>query len=215
MVAGDYACNNLLLTAPALRVGGGHLVEHPFGVDFKWESLNEDEKQAMRAHLNELSPSAELITKSSEQANSDEYHHVRLAMAVNPNTPAPVLHQLAQSGIHHILERVAENPRANHATLTLLSQHRHHDVRAAVAKNANTPLEILRTLAADENPDVRYRLAENHYTPTEILYSLVEDHNPYVACRAQKTLTRLQTDNLLSDSSWNFQSPIERGYAGG
>lgn len=192
-------------------------MEHPFGSDFRWESLSEEERQAMRAimhaHLTEPDLSPDVLNHSDQplQWLQEDGHPIRLAMAVNPNTPAPVLHQIASCGVTSILERVAENPRAHHSTLSALATHSHPDVRAAVAENSNAPLAVIKLLAADEHPDVRYRLAENHNSPAEILQLLAEDHNPYVACRAQRTLVRLQSNNLPADSLLSGSSPVHHG----
>ncbi len=164
--------------------------------DFRWEQLSEQEKQAMRAvmHARLTEPAHDTIDwlRDAFEAVPEEFHQIRVTMAVNPNTPAPVLHRLARS-LHPIVpERVAENPRAHPATLESLAQHPHADVRAAVADNSNTPYHVMQRLASDESPDVRFRLAENHNLPEDILLLLSQDHNPYVACRAQRTLQRMQ-----------------------
>jgi hypothetical protein len=187
-----------------------------FREDFRWEDLSPEQKEAMRALMHSrLSEPAPEQEPAVDRENSGEYCRVRLMMAVNPSTPAPVLHQLARIEHLEIQERVAENPRAHAETLALLAEHQSPVVRAAVAENANTSLAVLVRLASDENPDVRYILAENHHSPSEILAILSDDVNPYVSCRAQRTLCRLQADNLLCESNWNSAGQSAQKSSGG
>jgi len=180
-------------------------MDEPFNRDFRWENLSEEEKEKMRAIMRarlsqpDLSSKPERERRSVAEPDSEEFARIRRVMAMNPNTPATVLHELAENGAPALLERIAEHPRAHAATLTNLAKHPAPEVRAAVGANSNTPIEVLWHLAADENPDVRYSLAENPHTDYEILRHLFEDDNPYVAYRAQKTLTRLQSDKLIPD----------------
>jgi hypothetical protein len=67
------------------------------------------------------------------------------------------------------------------------------EVRSDLADNRDTPLDCLYVLATDYDPTLRYQLAENHQAPLEVLQFLTSDENPYVACRAQKTIDRLQS----------------------
>lgn len=123
--------------------------------------------------------------------------HTRWAMAVNPNTPAKVLDEIAADSPPSVLERIAENPRASDETLRKLSELPYPQVRSAVAENLNTPQEIILRLSADECVDVRYSIAENHNMPASVLEALADDENPYVSVRASKTLARLQESNLI------------------
>ncbi len=189
---------------------------NPLGEDFRWEDLSPEQREAMRALMHSrLSEPASVSNLAADQESAAEYCRVRLLMAVNPSTPAPVLHQLARIEHHQIQERVAENPRTHADTLALLAAHESPVVRGAVAENSNTAIEVLVKLAADENPDVRYMLAENHNSPAEILAMLSEDVNPYVSCRAQRTLCRLQADNLLTESSWSSPGQSSQRASGG
>ena len=128
---------------------------------------------------------------SGEQPVEAELYRIRWAMAVNPNTPAKILDELAETASTSLLERIAENPRTSPATLCRLALHEEVNVRAAVAENINTPEDVLWTLAGDEHPDVRYIIAENHHSPLSILERLSQDDNPYVAHRASRTMKRL------------------------
>jgi hypothetical protein len=66
------------------------------------------------------------------------------------------------------------------------------EIRSDLADNKETPLDCLYVLATDYDPTLRYQVAENHQVPLEVLQFLTSDENPYVACRAQKTIDRLQ-----------------------
>src|SRR5579885_3145973 len=160
---------------------------------FRWEDLSEDEKEllraAMRARLTEPDLSLDFSAGAGDSALDPETLRIRAYVASNPNTPAPVLHHLAKTGTPQILERIAENPRAHQATLTGLADHPH--------------------------PDVRARVAENHNTPLEVLQSLCEDPNPYVACRSQRTLSRLARDAMIVAPAWGGTDGVHRELKGG
>ncbi len=119
--------------------------------------------------------------------------HVRYIVAGNPNTPAEILCRLAHDPLYSVRRRVAENPRTPVLTLVDLARDENVDVRLAVAENRNAPEHVLAELAVDEDVDVRYGLAENSCQPEEILKTLAEDENPYVACRARRTLERIES----------------------
>jgi hypothetical protein len=115
-------------------------------------------------------------------------------LSTNPNTHPLLLDSLASTCSAEIALRIAMHTRALKATLAKLAKHDSHEVRCAVGEHEQTPVEILWKLAQDEHPDVRFSLAENHNIPMEILKVLQSDENPYVACRAQQTITRLQSE---------------------
>ena len=133
---------------------------------------------------------------ATSSALGREEMRTKFAMAVNPNTPAKVLQDLADTAPDCVLERIAENPRCSPETLSKLAAHCCAAVRVAVAENTNTVLDVLLTLVQDESVDVRYSIAENHSMPFGILESLVDDDNPYVSMRARKTLARLVENNV-------------------
>jgi hypothetical protein len=124
-------------------------------------------------------------------ALQEEAARIRWLLAVNPNTPAPVLEHLSRDTYTPVLERIGENPRAHVTTLIKLSMHANADVRAAVAENTNLSLKTVWRLARDEHADVRLRLAESYTVPIAVLRVLSEDENPYVAMRAQTTMKRI------------------------
>jgi hypothetical protein len=126
-------------------------------------------------------------TKATEKENA----RIRYLLAINPNTPSPVLEHLANDSSASMLERIAENPRASSATLTRLAAHGNPQVRAAVTENANLSPKTAWRLAKDASADVRMRLAESYFAPLEVLRTLCGDENPYVQHRAQLTLGRL------------------------
>lgn len=103
------------------------------------------------------------------------------------------------------LLQIADNGSLPTRMLDQLAIHRDHEVRIAVADNPGTSLETLWELAVDPHVDVRFALAENHNIPAEILCFLIGDENPYVACRAQKTVSRVQnagTVGKVVKGSW-------------
>ncbi len=133
--------------------------------------------------------------RSAERDNAAlEAARIRWLLAINPNTPPPVLDHLAHNAPSQLLERVAEHPRAHSVTLTRLANNEDAQVRAAVAENINTSMKTIWKLVRDPSPDVRLRLAESYTVPIAVLKILVEDDNPYVAARAQKTLLRLMRE---------------------
>lgn len=125
-------------------------------------------------------------------------------IATNPTTSPFVLEQLAdECSSISTLEHIAANQNTPGRLLAKLARHSNAHVRSAVAENRNTPIDCLMTLAMDEDPDVRFELAENHHLPVSILKTLAQDDNPYVACRAEKTLTRLSEEaENFARSTW-------------
>jgi hypothetical protein len=133
--------------------------------------------------------------RTAERENAAlEAARIRWLLAINPNTPPPVLDHLAHNAPSPLLERIAEHPRAHSVTLTRLANHDDAQVRAAVAENINTSMKTVWKLARDPSADVRLRLAESYTVPIAVLKVLIEDENPYVADRAQKTLLRLMRE---------------------
>jgi hypothetical protein len=140
----------------------------------------------------------------------DDYRHVILALAANPQTPATVLEHIANCvDCPRILEKVANNSATGDGTLRRLAEHEHSEVRRAVAENSLLDEGTLNKLVQDVSTDVRYTLAENHLLPVALLIQLSNDENPYVAYRAETTLrrvTELGGHNITGDSSWPQQS---------
>lgn len=133
--------------------------------------------------------------RTAERDNAAlEAARIRWLLAINPNTPPPVLDHLAHNAPTPLLERIAEHPRAHAVTLTRLANHDEAQVRAAVAENINTSMKTVWKLVRDPSPDVRLRLAESYTVPIAVLKTLIEDENPYVSDRAQTTLVRLMRE---------------------
>ncbi|MBX9667884.1 MAG: hypothetical protein K2X93_09715 [Candidatus Obscuribacterales bacterium] len=178
-----------------------------FAYAFHWEK-EEHIREALKVLLcNKDTGTGEIETETKEplkvlkknrQAERDnaalEAARIRWLLAINPNTPPPVLDHLAHNAPSQLLERVAEHPRAHSVTLTRLASNEDAQVRAAVAENMNTSMKTIWKLVRDPSPDVRLRLAESYTVPIAVLKVLVEDDNPYVAARAQKTLLRLMRE---------------------
>jgi hypothetical protein len=129
--------------------------------------------------------------RDNKKAQQEEAARIRWLLAINPNTPPPVLEHLARDTHKPLLERVAENPRAHSTTLARLSTHPDCQVRASVAENPNASIKTIWRLSRDENADVRLRVAESYTIPVAVLRVLAEDDNPYVATRALSTIRRI------------------------
>jgi hypothetical protein len=91
-----------------------------------------------------------------------------------------------------VLERLATDHRTPGEILAKLAQHPDPDLRSALSDNKSTPAATVWALANDTDPNVRYQLAENPHLPIELLMTLRDDDHPYVACRAARTISRLQ-----------------------
>ncbi len=120
-----------------------------------------------------------------------EAENIRWLLAINPNTPAPVLDQLAKNESASLLERVAQNPCTHSVTLARLANHENPQVRASVSENGNISLSTTWRLARDPDADVRMRLAESYNIPIAVLKVLSCDENPYVQYRARLTMERI------------------------
>jgi hypothetical protein len=92
------------------------------------------------------------------------------------------------------LARIASDWRTPAEILARLSQHPNADLRSSVSDNRSTPTEVIWALAKDSDPNVRYQLAENPHLPLDLLVALRDDEHPYVACRAGRTISRLQAN---------------------
>lgn len=139
----------------------------------------------------EIKTESRAIERESKKAVLDEAARIRWLLAINPNTPPPVLEHLAKDQCYILLERIAEHPRAHSTTLARLSTHQNSQVRASVAENISLSIKTIWRLARDESPDVRLRLAESYTVPIAVLRVLSEDENPYVSTRAQRTMRRI------------------------
>ncbi len=128
----------------------------------------------------------------AQAVQENHFNHAPITIASSPNSSPSVLEGLARVCSTVVLEHIGVNPNTPPSILNMVASHPNIDVKVSVAENRNTPLETLWTLVTDENPDVRYQLAENHQLPMSILEALTDDDNPYVACRAQKTISRVQ-----------------------
>jgi hypothetical protein len=113
-----------------------------------------------------------------------------------------------------VLETLATNPNTPVSILRKLACHSEPDIRAALAENRSTPLETIYQLANDQDPDVRYQLAENHHLPIKVLQYLAEDDNPYVACRAQRTIARVEQINSTKRAIWSAFRRTHSKYGG-
>jgi len=109
--------------------------------------------------------------------SQDKSLQVRMAVALNPNTPEDVLRKLAKSkefGIF-VWKAVAENPNTPVDVLILLAQNEDWRVREEVAWNKNTPAEVLKKLANDTSWGVRHTVTMNPNTPEDVLRKLAKE----------------------------------------
>ncbi len=168
-----------------------------FAYRYHWGVPEKKVREALKVLLfNGLAESpGKAATKALESekknAGQDEAARIRWLLAINPNTPPPVLDHLSKYDQAHLLERIAENPRTHVTTLVKLSSHPEPQVRASCAENTNISIKTVWRLARDSSADVRLRLAESYTIPLAVLRVLSEDENPYVAYRAQRTMRRL------------------------
>ncbi len=125
-------------------------------------------------------------------------------IATSSKTAPDVLEALSRTASPIILELIAGNGNCPASLLKRLCKHSSAQVRLAAAENNNTNIETLWQLINDDDLDVRFGLAENHRIPELILRALSEDENPYVACRAAKTLERIEANRkvVVETESW-------------
>lgn len=105
-----------------------------------------------------------------------------------------LLYRLCKHADVRVRLHLAENSHTPIGLLVALSGDSNAEVRLAVAENASAHQYLLERAVEDCSVDVRYGLAENHHLPSHLLRRLCEDENPYVACRAERTLSRLISD---------------------
>lgn len=165
-----------------------------FAYCFRWECPESQIREALKVLLfNSVAEKTgpKPVERETKKAVQEEAARIRWLLAINPNTPPPVLEHLSRDQSATLLERIAENPRTHVTTLARLSTHQHPQVRASVAENPTLSIKTIWRLAKDENPDVRHRLAESYTVPVAVLRVLCEDENPYVAHRARQTMQRI------------------------
>ncbi len=92
---------------------------------------------------------------------------------------------------------IAESPDATPEILMELVHSHFTEVREAVSDHFRCTETILVCLSEDESPEVRYALAENHRLSFSILEKLTHDENPYVSVRAQRTMRRVLSNNVV------------------
>ncbi len=139
-------------------------------------------RQASTAHDQGSCPSS---INSIEAVNSFDIVH---------NLEALKKLEFALDASTKVLESIAINPNTPTCVLRKLASHCEPDLRATLAENKNTPADCILELMHDESPEVRYQLAENHQLALELLEILANDENPFVACRARKTIDRVQQE---------------------
>ena len=90
---------------------------------------------------------------------------VRRNVAMNPNTPADVLTELAKDSHWAVRRYAAGNPNTPVDVLTELAKDSDWYVRLSAAGNPNTPADVLTELAKDSDCIVRRNAARNPNMP--------------------------------------------------
>jgi hypothetical protein len=168
-----------------------------FAYRYNWGYPEKQVREALKVLLFNSTAESQIKTEPKPQDKqkkigvNEEAARIRWLLAINPNTPPPVLDHLIKYGHGPLLERIADNPRTHATTLIKLSSHNESQVRASLAENNNISMKTMWRLARDPSPDVRFRLAESYTVPLAVLRVLSEDENPYVSYRAQKTIRRM------------------------
>lgn len=157
----------------------------------------------MECTTTHISAAAGALRHNSQMLVKDEIVSDRI-IATSSKTAPDVLEALSRTASPMILELIAGNANCAPSLLNKLAKHPSAQVRIAAAENHHTSLETLWQLVKDEDADVRFGLAENHRIPEPILNALSEDENPYVACRARKTIERVEAvrDVTAESASW-------------
>lgn len=152
---------------------------------------------------------------SAGVAHSEIYKtHLLSSFSVEPQgQPVSFGQGFALDASPLMLESIAINPNTPSSVLRKLAFHTEPDIRAAVAENCSTPTDALIQLVRDENPDVRYQLAENHHLPMNLLQELAQDDNPYVACRAQRTVRRIEEATIAKSAISTGRRLLKRNQA--
>ena len=131
-----------------------------------------------------------------KQNMSDGYVS-NISNGCDTSEPLTIESEMCRSILLKLLVGIAENLRHAPEALSQLAEDEHVEVRIAVADNVYTAVETLQVLTRDPHADVRYAMAENHNIPTSVLTELTQDDNPYVASRAEKTLNRVASGQIL------------------
>ncbi len=93
---------------------------------------------------------------------------------------------------------IAESPSATAEILAELALSAFVEVREAVADHKACPASVHIMFLQDDCIELRYAMAENHNLNTLVLEKLAEDDNPFVAARAEQTMRRLLSDNIVN-----------------
>ena len=101
-------------------------------------------------------------------------------LAGNPNTPIPILKQLAKDQDADVRGRVAGHPNTPIPVLEQLAKDKEKNVRLSLASHPNTPIPVLKQLAKDKDADVRGRVAELPNAPVPVLEQLAKDKDASV-----------------------------------
>jgi hypothetical protein len=133
------------------------------------------------------------LLRLAEAASCDATASAPVAISIWSKTSqvADTVNILAEKNLA-VLERLATDHRTPADVLDKLAQHPDPDLRSSLSDNKSTPAATVWALAKDADPNVRYQLAENPHLPIELLMTLRDDDHPYVACRAARTISRLQ-----------------------
>lgn len=128
---------------------------------------------------------------------------IRGNVAMNKNTPASILSQLADDDSIYVRSNVAENRNTPVRVLSQLAEDNNHSVRASVAENESAPIQVLSQLAKDDDPEVRSSVAYNKNTPIALMNELAKDKNYYVRAHiaSNKNVPKDIVKKLFKDRS--------------
>jgi len=140
-----------------------------------------------------------------DAAASHKSESVRVCIALNLDTPLPVLEKLASDTVVHVRDLVARNAKTPRTVLEKMAADSDSYVRATVAYNSNTPSHVLEKLAADPRKNVRVGVALNDNTSSHVLEKLAADRVAVIRTEATRALKRRMSssDASLTASSQN------------
>lgn len=119
-------------------------------------------------------------------ADSDDTGR-RIIAAAHPDTPAPVLADLAGDAEEEVRRAVAQNPRCPADVLSTFAGAESMRIRCAVAAHADCPPRPMAVLAHDSEEEVRIELAQNPSTTVDVIAVLLADTDEVCSHALQNT----------------------------
>lgn len=94
------------------------------------------------------------------KASVEEWHQA-ITLAINPETPGPVLDDIAIIQSNDLRAIIVDHPNVLPQTLELLANSKSKHLRARIARSPKTPRRTLEALAGDDKRMVRRGVLEN------------------------------------------------------